>query len=162
MKGKLAAAELPFSLCWFQKETLYQMCIYISLDFSYCKTNFSIMIEGGPLLKYLLKIVFFSLFGPSKRHNWSQKHWFSFIPLIIEHSQLLERTILKFNSSSIALLTICISKCCNNRVLYWVYTDPFALYSYWAIRENIAPAASSIQRIKSSNIALPGRTMMGV
>ena len=30
--------------------------------------------------------------------------------------------MLKFYSSSIALLIICISQCCHNRVVYWVYT----------------------------------------
>ena len=43
------------------------------------------------------------------------------------HSQLLKKKILKFNSSSIALLTMCISECCHNRVLYWVYTDPYCV-----------------------------------
>ena len=55
----------------------------------------------------------------------------------MEHSPLLKWIILKFNSSSIALLTMYISLCCHNRVLYWVYTDPYR-FIYWAIRENIA------------------------
>ena len=55
------------------------------------------------------------------------------------HSQLLKVVILKFNSSNIALLTMCISKCCHNRVLYWVYTDPYS-FIYWAKREKIALA----------------------
>ena len=76
--------------------------------------------------------------------------------LHIYHSQLLKKMILKFNSSSIALLIMPISKCYHNRVLYWVYTDPYCII-YWAIQENIAPAATPIRRIKSSNIALPGR-----
>ena len=67
------------------------------------------------------------------------------------HFNALKRIILTFNSSSIALPTICISYCCHNRVLYWVYTDPYC-FIYWAIRENIAPAARPIQRIKPSNI----------
>ena len=69
--------------------------------------------------------------------------------------------ILKFYSSSIALLTICISQFCHNRVLYWVYTDSYC-FIYWAIRENIAPAARPIRRINPSNIALPGRTILEV
>ena len=52
----------------------------------------------------------------------------------IYHSQLLKRIILKFNSSSIALLTMYTSQCCHNRVLYWVYMDPYC-FIYWAIRE---------------------------
>ena len=74
--------------------------------------------------------------------------------MFIKHSQLIKWIKLKFNSSSIALLTRCIYKCCHNRVLYWVYTDPYG-FIYWAIRENLAPAARPIQRINSSNIALP-------
>ena len=77
------------------------------------------------------------------------------------HSQLLKSIILKFNSSSIALLTMYISYCCHNRVLYWVYTDPYC-FIYWAIRKNIAQAARPIRRINSSNIALPGRTILEV
>ena len=62
---------------------------------------------------------------------------------------------------SVALLTMCISQCCNNRVLYWVYTDAFC-FIYWAIRENTASAARPIWGINSSNIALPGRTILEV
>ena len=72
------------------------------------------------------------------------------------HSQLLKRIILKFTCSSIALVTMCFSLCCYNRVLYWVYTDLYC-FIYWAIRENIAAASRPIQRINSFNIALPGR-----
>ena len=57
---------------------------------------------------------------------------------------------MKFNSSCITFLTICISQCRHNRVLYWVYTDPYC-FIYWAIRKNIAPAARPIRRINSSN-----------
>ena len=46
-------------------------------------------------------------------------------------SQLLKWIILKFDSSSIVLLTMCISQCCHNRVLYWVYMDRYCLI-YWA------------------------------
>ena len=67
--------------------------------------------------------------------------------------------ILKFNSSSIPLLTMCISQCCHNRVLYWVSTDPNC-FIYWAIQENIAQSARLIRRFNSSNIALPQRTIM--
>ena len=78
----------------------------------------------------------------------------------IKHSQL-KRIILKFNSSSIALLTMCISQCCHNRVLYWVYTDPYC-FVYWIIREHKTPADRSIRRINSFNIALPRRTILEV
>ena len=44
--------------------------------------------------------------------------------------------LLKFNCSSIALLTMRISYCCHIRVLYWVYTDPYC-FIYWEIRKNI-------------------------
>ena len=79
----------------------------------------------------------------------------------MQHSQLLKRIILKLNSSSIALLTMYISQCCHNRVLSWVYTDPYC-FTYWATQGNIAPAAGPIQRINSCNIALPGRTILEV
>ena len=79
----------------------------------------------------------------------------------IEHAQLIKRVILKHTSSSIALLTMCISQCCHNRVLYWFYTDPYC-FIYWAIRENIAPAARPIRKINTSNIALPGKTILEV
>ena len=79
----------------------------------------------------------------------------------VQHSQLLKRIILKFNSSSIALLTMYISQCCHNRVLYWVYTNPYC-FIYWAIWENIAPAARAKWKINSFNIALTGRTVLKV
>ena len=59
--------------------------------------------------------------------------------------------IFTLNSSNIALLTICIS--------YWAYTDLYCFF-YWATLENIAPAAKPIQRMNSSNIALPERTIL--
>ena len=55
------------------------------------------------------------------------------------HYQLLKIIILKFNSSSIALLTMCISHCCHSRVLYWAYTDPYCSV-YWAIEEKNRPS----------------------
>ena len=91
----------------------------------------------------------------------SQSDHIQQIHIYIYHSQLLKRKILKFNSSSIALLNMCISQCCHNRVLYWVYMDPYCII-YQEIWENIAPAARPIRRINSSNIALPGRTLLEV
>ena len=41
------------------------------------------------------------------------------------------------------------------------YTNPHC-FLHWAIRENIAQATRPIQRINSSNIALPVRTIMEV
>ena len=43
------------------------------------------------------------------------------------HSQLLKRIILIFNSSSMALLTMCISQCYHNRVLMGLY-GPVSLH----------------------------------
>ena len=78
-------------------------------------------------------------------------YFWPYIPhlvLIRIHPQLLKRVILKFTYSSIALLG-----------LYWVYTES-SCFLYWAIQENIAPAARPIRRINSCNIVLPGRTIL--
>ena len=73
---------------------------------------------------------------------------FSFI-----HSQLLNIIILKSNSPSLLnqLGNICQYSECTVK-----YTSSRA----GSILKNIAPAARAIQRINSSNIALPGRTIL--
>ena len=60
---------------------------------------------------------------PSSRHN-------------TDTFSITKKDNMKFTSSSIDLLTVCISWCCHNRVLNWVYTDPYC-FIYWAILENI-------------------------